>query len=170
MNNIIFETDRLILEVIQKKHTRDLYNLLSNENVHKYFPKPLNEDESHEFYDNIQQRYIEDGFCFWAVIRKADLKFIGICGLLKQVINNQIETEVGYRILDIYWGNGYGTEAANGCIKYAKEKLGKKSIISIIREINKPSIKVAEKNGLIYETKIVFNNLPHNVYRKSLLK
>ena len=147
-----------------------MYNLLSNENVHKYFPKALNEDEAHEFYDNIQKRYIKDGFCFWTVIRKTDLKFIGICGLLKQVINNQIETEVGYRFLDTYWGNGYGTEAANGCIKYAKEKLSKKSIISIIREVNKPSIKVAEKNGLIYETEIVFNNLPHNVYRKSLLK
>ncbi len=169
MNNIIFETDRFILEAIQEKHFRDLYKLLSNENVHKYFPKALNENESHEFYDNVQKRYIEDGFCFWAVIRKTDLTFVGICGLIKQIINNQIETEVGYRILDTYWGKGYGTEAANGCIKYAKEKLGKQSIISIIREINNPSLKVAEKNGLIFEAEIVFNNLPHKVYRKLLL-
>jgi len=170
MNKIIFETDRLILEAIQEKHFSDLYNLLSNENVHKYFPKALDKEESLEFYDKIQKRYIEDGFYFWAVIRKTDRAFIGICGLLKQMIDNQVETEVGYRILDTYWGNGYGTEAANGCIKYAKEKLGKQSIISIIREINTPSIKVAEKNELIYETEIIFNNLPHKVYRKVLLK
>ena len=30
------------------------------------------------------------------------------------------EIEVGYRINDEFWGKGYGTEAAAGCIDYAK--------------------------------------------------
>ncbi len=168
MNRIILETERLTLEEIHENNFNDLCGLLSNENVHKFFPKVLNKAESVEFFEKIRKRYIEDGFSFWAVIRKSDHAFIGICGLLKQVIEDRVETEVAYRISDMYWGNGYGAEAAKGCIKYAKEKLGKKSIISLIREVNKPSIGVAEKNGLIYERDALFNNLIHRVYRKVL--
>jgi len=102
---------------------------------------------------------------FWAVIRKDDLIFIGICGLLKQHIDNIDEIEVGYRINDIYWGKGYGTEAAKGCIQYAKNKLELTSVISLILPENKQSIRVAEKNGLKLEKKSMFHGQIHNVYR-----
>lgn len=166
MSRIIFETERLILEKIDENHFGNLCSLLSNENVHRFFPKTLSKAESIEFYEKIHKRYIEDGYCFWAVIRKYDHLFIGICGLLKQVVEDIVETEVAYRISDVYWGNGYGAEAAKGCMDYAKAELGKLSIISLIREVNKPSIGVAEKNGLIYERDVLFNNLIHRVYRK----
>ena len=51
MSNIILETERLKIEMIGEDHFDDLYKLLSNEKVHKYFPKALNEIESKEFYE-----------------------------------------------------------------------------------------------------------------------
>lgn len=49
MANIILETERLRVETIEEDHFGDLYKLLSNERVCKYFPKVLNEIESKEF-------------------------------------------------------------------------------------------------------------------------
>ncbi|MCP4113299.1 MAG: GNAT family N-acetyltransferase [Desulfobacteraceae bacterium] len=112
MSNIILETERLKLEIIDENHFGDLYKLLSNEKVHKYFPKALNKIEPKEFYEKIQTRYKDDGYCFWAVVRKTDNEFLGICGVLNQIIDGQVESEIGYRLLDNYWCNDYGTEAA----------------------------------------------------------
>ncbi len=168
MNNIILKTKRLQLEVIDESHFENLCKLLSNEKVHKYFPKALNGVESKEFYEKIQVRYRDDGYSFWAVIRKNDNAFLGICGVLKQIIDGQIESEIGYRLSDSYWCNGFGTEAAKGCIDYAKEKLLKESVISLVRSINLPSIRVAEKNGFQFEKETMFHGLPHELYRLKL--
>lgn len=165
MTKIILETGRLRLEELNENHFNDMYKLLLNKEVHKYFPKTLNKEESKEFLNWIKRSYKENGFSFWAVIKKEDSCFLGICGLLKQNIDGKEEIEVGYRINNKYWGNGYAPEAAKGCIEYAKEKLKRKSIISLIRPINKSSIRVAEKNGLTYEKDTIFLELPHRVYR-----
>lgn len=166
MKTFILETERLRLEALDESYFEDLYSLLSNEVVHRYFPATLNRRDSEEFLREVQKRYSEDGYCFWAVIRKEDNAFLGICGLLKQIVEEHEETEVGYRILDKYWGQGYGTEAALGCMHYAKDVLHKSSVISLIREVNKPSIRVAEKNGLTPEKRTIFHGLEHLVYRK----
>ncbi len=165
MNHTILTTKRLRLEKIGIEHRDELYKLLSNPKVHKFFPKALDENESDEFFEKIQHRYQSDGYGFWAVIRRTDETFIGICGLLSQKIDGKNEIEVGYRISDQFWNQGYGTEAAKGCIMYAKDKLKTPSIISLIRSVNKPSIRVAEKNGFKLEKEAMFQELPHLVYR-----
>ncbi len=165
----ILQTKRLILEELSEEHFQELYELLSNEKVHQYFPKTLNLEESKEFLEKVQRKYKEEGTSFWAVIRKEDNRFLGICGLLKQTVDGKEELEVGYRINDGYWGRGYGTEAAAGCLEYAEKVLKKNSIISLIREINYPSIRVAEKNNLKYEKNTMFNGFSHRVYRKRFI-
>jgi RimJ/RimL family protein N-acetyltransferase len=55
----------------------------------------------------------------------------------------------------MHWGNGYGTEAAAGCMRYAKDVLHKKSLVSLILAVNRQSIRVAEKNGMIFERNYV---------------
>lgn len=168
MKQTILTTERLRLEKIGVEHKKDLYKLLSNPKVHKFFPKPLDETEAGLFFERIQHRYQTDGYCFWAVIRKTDNRFLGICGLLNQVIDGKKEIEVGYRLSDAFWNQGYGSEAAMGCILYAKDKLKLRSVISLIRAVNTPSIRVAEKNGLMLEKETVFHDLPHLVFRRFL--
>jgi len=164
----ILETERLDLQTIEEDDFEELANLLANEKVHKFFPKTLNRQESQEFLKKNQKRQIEDGLSFWAVIRKDDLRFLGICGLLKQIIDEKEEIEVGYRINDEFWGKGYGTEAAKGCLEYAKNKLRLSTVISCILKENRQSIRVAEKNGLTLEKESVFHGLIHQVYRIQL--
>ena len=165
MSKIILETKRLRLERIGFEHKTALYELLANPKVHQFFPKVLDRNEAREFFEKIQDRDRTDGHSFWAVILKSDLSFIGICGLLSQTIDGNKEIEVGYRLSDKYWNHGYGTEAASGCIQYASDTLSVTSIISLIQSVNKPSIRVAEKNGLTFEKETMFQGLPHLVYR-----
>jgi [ribosomal protein S5]-alanine N-acetyltransferase len=168
MSEIILTTKRLRLEKIEEEHKKDLFRLLSNPKVHKYFTKTLVGKEAEDFYEKIQHQYNINGYCFWAVIRVKDEMFLGICGLLSQVVDGQKEVEVGYRLSDKFWGQGYGPEAASGCIYYAREKLNLSSVISLIRSVNIQSIRVAEKNGLVFEKEVIFHDIPHNLYRITL--
>ena len=161
----ILETQRIILKIIEEDKFEELANLLANENVHKFFPKVLNRQESLEFFEENCKRQSEDGISFWAVVRKNDFRFLGLCGLLKQIIDEKEEIEVGYRINDQYWGKGYGTEAAKGCIAYANNNLRLSSVISLIIHENKQSIRVAVKNGLKLEKNTIFHGRLHQVYR-----
>ena len=168
MGRKILETERLILEELDQNRFDELFSLLSNPIVHEFFPKALNREESIDFLDGGQKRQKNDGISFWAVFNKDNSEMIGICGLFKQIVDENKEVEVGYRINDKYWGKGYGTEAIAGCIKYAKEILGLESVISLILSDNKKSIRVAIKNGLKWEKDSMVHDKIHQVYRIKL--
>ncbi len=165
MNKEILSTKTLILEELDNQHMDNLYKLLSNPKVQKYFPKILTFEETKEFLNKVKSKYTTDGTSFWAVLEKTNNQFLGICGLLKQDIEGIQETEVGYRINDLFWNKGFATEATNGCLKYANEQLKINSVISLILPQNKPSIRVAIKNNLTYEKDILFQNKIHHLHR-----
>ncbi len=164
MSIVVTSSERLHLEIIDESHFENLCLLLNNPIVHQYFPKTLDRKEALEFYKKAQKRQDVDGYSFWAVIRKSDQQFIGICGLLKQEIDGVSELEVGYRLDNKFWGQGYATEAARACMAYAKDTLKAKRIISIITQENKPSIKVALRNGLSLEKEAIFHATKVNIY------
>jgi len=164
MTSPIISTERLYLKRIEENHFNNIYSLVSNKVVQRYFPSTLNREEAREFFNNIQKKYKEDGHCFLAVIRKRDDSFLGICGLLKQKIENKIEIEIGYRFLNEFWGNGYATESVKGCLEYVKEKqMAKKLIILSVPE-NIPSVKVAKRSGFSYCGSTLFHGLDHHIY------
>jgi RimJ/RimL family protein N-acetyltransferase len=162
----ILQTQRLYLDEIKECHFHDLFKLLSNQKVQRFFPKVLSRKETLDFYNKIQHNYKSFGYCYWAVTRKQDDEFLGICGLLHQRVDKLEEVEIGYRLLDCFWGQSYGPEAAMGCMEYAQQHLHCTSVISLILAENKPSIRVAEKNGLEFEKISIVHGLPHHVYRK----
>jgi ribosomal-protein-alanine N-acetyltransferase len=90
----------------------------------------------------------------WATVHKETGKFIGRCGLLPWTIEGRPEVEVAYTISRKYWGQGLGTEAAQGILKYGLEELGLSRLICLIDPNNVASQKVAEKRGMILEKEV----------------
>lgn len=165
---LIRETERLKLERIAEHHFDNLANLLANPRVHRLWPEPKvrSREESREYFEKIQRQYREIGVSYWAVIRKDDGQFLGICGLLPEEIDGEEVFEVAYRIDDCYWGNGYAPEAALAAMEYAHEELQVNSIISLILDENTQSVRVAEKNGLLPDGEKVHVGMKHTIYRK----
>ncbi len=73
---------------------------------------------------------------------------IGQCGLTMQPWKEDEVLEIGYLFEKSYWYQGYATEAAIACKKYAFEVLKAKEVCSIIRDTNIPSQNVAIRNGM----------------------
>ena len=165
---IICETDRLRLEILDESHFENLVELLANPIVHRFWPEPKTKDRegSRKFFNRIQTMYEQYGYSFWAVVRKEDNQFLGLCGLLPDEFEGTPEVEVGYRLDNRFRGNGYAPEAAKACMEYAREQLGWNTVISLILPENTPSIRVAQKNGLVPSGEKYHNGLNHIVWRK----
>jgi len=100
-----------------------------------------------------------------ALIDKDSGKLLGHCGLIMQTVDDIEELEIGYHLLPEFWGNGYAIEAAKKCKNYAFENNLTGSLISIISLRNKPSQKVAIKNGMWIDKTSQFANNEVNIFR-----
>ena len=111
------------------------------------------------------QRYAEGSFGLMALIERSSGNFVGQCGLLMQHIDGKDEIEIGYHLLPAFWGKGYATEAAQKFKQIAFTEYDFSQLISIIMIDNKPSQKVAERNGMSRYNKTVYKGSEVYIYR-----
>jgi RimJ/RimL family protein N-acetyltransferase len=81
---------------------------------------------------------------------KSDNRVIGGCGLR---IKNPIlrEGDLGYAFNQLYWGQGYATEATRALIQFGFTKLKLHRLWATCDQKNRASARVLEKAGLRYE-------------------
>lgn len=148
--NIILETERLIL---RKKVVEDapfFFELNSNYNVVKYTGDDsfLNLEEAENIVRYVINQYKENGYGRWLVIEKETNNPIGWCGL--KFHTDTKETDIGYRFLESAWGKGYATESAKACIDYGFKVLKLNRIYGQAMKENVNSINVLKKLGMTY--------------------
>jgi ribosomal-protein-alanine N-acetyltransferase len=165
----ILETDRLILRPLTMNDLDALSALYRDPEVRKYFPEgTLTYEETKEELEWIINVYYgQYGFGLWATILKATGTFIGRCGLLPWTIDQRQEVEVAYLIDKAYWGQGLGTEAARGIVRYAFEQLHRSRLICLIDAENQASQAVATKIGMSFEKAIEDDKGPALLYSMS---
>jgi RimJ/RimL family protein N-acetyltransferase len=93
--------------------------------------------------------YEKFGFGLWMVEIKSSGLPIGICGLLKRDVLDDID--IGYALLPEFWSQGYALESASAVMGYAKERLGSKRVLAVVNPDNQSSIRLLEKMGFHFE-------------------
>jgi RimJ/RimL family protein N-acetyltransferase len=78
------------------------------------------------------------------------------------------EAELGYDLRSDYWNRGLATEAATAVRDHAATVLGLERLVSLIRQGNTASRRVAEKVGLRHEADIERYGQPYWRYARSL--
>ena len=145
---VILETKRLLLREMNESDFDALCKILCDEETMYAYEGAFSNEEVQEWLDRQFSRYQEYGFGLWAVVLKETGMMIGQCGLTMQPWKNDEVLEIGYLFQRQFWHNGYASEAAAACKKYAFEVLKADEVCSIIRDTNIPSQKVAERNGM----------------------
>ena len=168
----VLETPRLLLRRLVPDDLDALYVLYRDPEMRRYFPaegaspdRTLTYEETKEeleWFLNGHPRHPELGL--WATILKETGAFIGRCGLLPWTIDGQDEVEIAYMIDKTYWGQGLGTEAAQGIRDYAFTQLGLTRLICMIYPENKASTKVATHIGMTFEREAVDEHGPYHIY------
>lgn len=90
--------------------------------------------------------YAQHGFGLFHVSLRDGGAPIGICGLLKREVLEDVD--IGFAYLPQFGGRGYATEAALATMHYGQAVLGLKRIVAITAPDNKASQNVLRKIGL----------------------
>ncbi|MEN5031517.1 GNAT family N-acetyltransferase [Pseudomonas sp. Ps21-P2] len=156
---IPLHTERLILRELTPDDTPALAQILGDAEVMRHsVAGALSEKATGEFIDWCQFSYLERGFGPWAVVEKSTSTLAGFCGLNAELVDEQHEIEIGYRLATGFWGRGLGTEAARGALAYGFEQLGLSSLIAIVQPTNFASVNVIKKLG--------FGGFVHSQYHR----
>jgi len=108
-----------------------------------------------ELEDRLRTRVMvwqaERGFTFWAVERKADGELLGFCGLkIADTPGSPIEGvhEVGWRLREDAWGQGYAKEAAIASLDFAFARLGAERVVALTCIQNEASWGLMQRLGM----------------------
>lgn len=91
------------------------------------------------------------GFTFWAVERKEDGELLGFCGLkIADDAGSPVEGdyEIGWRLREDAWGQGYAKEAASASLDHAFKELGAERVVALTVAGNTPSWGLMERLGM----------------------
>ena len=99
----------------------------------------------------IQAQYAAVGLGRWAVVERASGEFVGWAGLklVAGPINGQRDFfDLGYRLRPLFWGQGYGSEAALAWRRAGFEDLQLPRLCAYADVRNAASCRILEKIGL----------------------
>jgi ribosomal-protein-alanine N-acetyltransferase len=165
----ILETKRLLLRHLEQDDLDNLFALYRDPEIRRYFPEgTLTYEETKEeleWFLNGHPEHPELGL--WATIDKATGRFLGRCGLLPWTIDGRAEVEIAYLLDKTVWGQGLGTEAAQGILAYGFENLHLPRLICLIDSQNQASIKVAQNIGMTFEKEGVDELGPFLLYAQN---
>jgi [ribosomal protein S5]-alanine N-acetyltransferase len=159
---IIQETDRLILRHFHIFDAQAMDRVFSDPEVMLYGPGIQTQSWVRDWLRGCLENYQKLGFGPWAVVEKSSSTVIGYAGLFHSPdIDGQTEIEVGYRLKQSHWGQGFATEAVMTILKYAFDVLCLPRLIALIDPQNRASIRVAEKVGMYFEKEVMLEGYTH---------
>ena len=141
----ILETARLTLRELEADDVEDLAQVLSDPVAMRYYPAAFDRDRVAAWIGWAQASYYEHGFGLWAVIRRADGRFLGDCGPMLQPVEGSLIPEIGYHIVTTEQGRGFATEAARASLAWMFENQPYDVVCSLVIPENAPSRAVAAK-------------------------
>lgn len=162
----LLETDRLLFRRFVPEDLDDLFALYQDPEVVQHIPDVSTTLEETgrelEWHRNGPPGYPDLGL--WATIQKDTGRFIGRCGLLPWTIDGRDEVEVAFLFERAAWGQGFGTEAGRGILRYAREQLGIARLVCLVEHDNDASKRVAEKIGMAFEKEAEDEHGPFLLY------
>ena len=140
---MIFETERLIVRKLILDDLNPFHQMQSNPLVMQYTSGDVKSMEAHrEELQELIEKYDISNNDFWiyAIENKSSFEFIGTVALVK----DGEDDEIGYRLLEKHWGNGFGYEVSKGLINYCKT-IGFEKLIAYVVDKNSASKRILEK-------------------------
>ena len=136
------ETDRMVLRDWFEKDWPEFFRVTNTPSVMEWLGGFLDDNGREKQRARVEACRAANGFCFWAVERKADGALLGFCGLKRADAPGSSvtgEMEVGWRFREDSWGQGYAKEAAIAAIDAGFAQFGANEIVALTVEGNAPS-------------------------------
>jgi RimJ/RimL family protein N-acetyltransferase len=146
----VLTTDRLILRAFRREDL-PLYEALGRDPVvMRYLGGLWSAEKTEDAAMGANRSLLAQGYGFLAVERRSDQAFLGIVGLSVEPWYPD-DLQVGWRLFQDYWGQGYASEAGGAWLDLAFARTGREHIISMADTPNRRSLAVMRRLGMVYD-------------------
>jgi RimJ/RimL family protein N-acetyltransferase len=149
---VVTETERLRLRTWDYEDRAEFNRLLNTPAVMRWLGGASDEDFANAAFDRIATYSQNFGFTFWIVERKSDGAMLGFCGLKRANTPGgeafEGEIEIGWRLREDAWGQGYAKEAAIASLDLAFGRFGAPLVVAVTAAGNEPSQGLMMRLGL----------------------
>jgi RimJ/RimL family protein N-acetyltransferase len=152
MHRPIIETERLTLRDWRDADREPMFaHCNSQANVMRWLGGPQTRETCDAMIDKFVGWQAERGHSFWAVERIEDGELLGFCGLKlidRACVPDVGTPEIGWRLREDAWGQGYAREAAVASLDYGFDVLGFDFITALTLPGNTASWGLMERLGM----------------------
>ena len=154
------ETERLILRDWSDEDWPRFWEGTNTPAVMRWLGGVCDDAQRSAAQDRLLSYERDFGHTFWCVERKGDCAVLGFCGLKRcnQAGGPLGMMEVGWRLREDAWGQGYAKEAARASLDLAFERFGADEVIALTVVGNKPSWGLMIKLGMRRREDLDFEN------------
>jgi len=135
MAEVVAETARLILRTWDFADRALFTRLVNTPAVTRWLGGLQSEAEAEAAYDRLDSYQAEHGHTFWIVERKSDHALLGFCGLKRVNAPGAGpitgDFEIGWRLREDAWGQGYAKEAAIASLDLAFQRFGAPHVVAL---------------------------------------
>ncbi len=157
------ETERLILRPFQESDLGELALINRDPDVRAFADSGVKDrEQTKQRLDVVLEHWRKHGFGLWAVILKAEGRFVGWCGV--GYFHGVGDAELSYTLAKPYWGQGLATEATRAVVDHAFRQLGLPRILAHARTQNTASHRVMEKIGMTFQRNAQYSGKDAVVY------
>jgi RimJ/RimL family protein N-acetyltransferase len=160
----VLGTPRLLLREMVQGDLDFVATMLGDAEVSRYYERTFTRADAAAWLDRQLKRYADDGHGLWLVLARESETPVGQVGLALQDVEGTRHPEMGWLLHRPFWGKGYATEAAIATRDAAFERWRYPSVISLIRPVNEPSRRVAERVGMRPGRNVQFHGYEHIMY------
>lgn len=148
MINVVVETERLRLREWGEEDGDRFYAVMNTPAVMRHLGGVQDRATWQSALERIAGFQRDFGHTFWLVERKSDGELLGFCGLKRVNSPGAGELtgqfEIGWRLRESAWGQGYAKEAAIASLDLAFGRFGAPHVVALTVPANAPS------QGLMY--------------------
>lgn len=152
MAEIAAQTERLRLRTWDEGDEQRFYQLMNTPAVMRWLGGLQTAEEWNAGYHRLRAYQRDFGFTFWIVERRADEEILGFCGLKRanapgaDAIAGEIE--IGWRLRDNAWGQGYAKEAAIASLDLAFDRFNAPLVVAVTAAGNAASQGLMRRLGM----------------------
>ncbi len=147
----IIETERLRLREWTEADKEPFHQSCNQPGVMRWLGGVQPRAQYDEVVDRLAGWQAAFGHTFWAVERKQDRALLGFCGLkIADGASEPLhgELEIGWRLREDAWGQGFAREAASASLDHAFGQLGASRVIALTVEGNQASRGLMKRLGM----------------------
>lgn len=129
----------------------EFFRVTNTSAVMRWLGGVLDDDGMAKQRGRVEACHAANGFCFWAIERKGDGALLGFCGLKRADAPGSTVTgavEVGWRLREDAWGQGYAKEAAVATLDAAFARFGADEVVALTVIDNAASWGLMERLGM----------------------